>query len=204
MRQATDLHSMLHDPVKWGNMTMTHKDNFVLGIAVDRIAHAGTTLYLLSCVAPAGKVKAMRAIMHAQFGVPHIHTDNLSSAFPSSPALYGSVGELRVHEGGYTCRMEKLDYGLVYVVFIAKAPAFMTYLDSDTLWLKLKTDLYTTPLIPEWMPYVSREMIARKYLRECRCFRCNCGLLEISSDAKLDEIVIEGIKSGAISIPDTQ
>lgn len=94
-----------------------------------------------------------------------------------------------------------MEYGLCHAVFIVKNENFIRYLSPEAIWLKLNSDRYSTPLLPEWMPYVTRKLIEGKFLRECNCFRANSGVLDLKNEDDLDKIVIDGIKQGKISIP---
>ena len=65
----------------------------------------------------------------------------------------------------------------------------------------MDSEVYETPLIREWMPYITGELVRNKYLRECRCFRTNAAVLDLKTTKQLDDIVIEGLKKGKIRIP---
>lgn len=203
-----DLHPKLHPelskPIVWGSLTASYKENSVVGVQVDRLAHSGRELNLLSCVAPAQKMKALRAILHTKNGKPMITTCDCKTKFPIADGVYnGSYArDLSPSKWGYAMYMERLEHGLVHAVFITRDPGFIVYLDPESLWQKLKTDAFTTPLLREWMPWLTQQLIARNMLSECKCMRCNSAMLSIANEKVLDKVVCHGIQSGALVIPE--
>ncbi len=197
--------------LEFGTIAFAHKENEVPDVKCDRLAHDGGELCLVGLVAPSHHVKAIRAILHARQGTPWIKPHGVHTLLPSSINLMAAYnlqpirrtpGDLRLHENhGYETHLHKLDYGLVHALFTTRNPNFIRYLSPGALWEKLNSDRHTTPLLPEWMPWVTGELVRHKSLRECRCFRANSALLDIPGDEKLDEIVSSGLKSKSIRIP---
>ncbi len=197
------------EPVlQFGTITFTHKDNSVADCKFDRLAHAGSTLAVVALVAAPMQVKAIRAILHAKNGSPYIKPAGQGTKCPTSdPSGYGYgdyariPSQLQIDEAGYETYVHRLEYGLVHAAFVTRDEKFIRFMSPDSIWHKLKSDKYSTPLIREWMPYVNEQLIEKRLLKECKCYRLNCGVLDLANDSQLDEIVSEGIKNGRIAIP---
>jgi hypothetical protein len=187
---------------KLGVISFVHKDNAAADVKFDRIAHDGSTLEMVSLIAEPMRIKAIRAILLAK-GKPFIRAAGVATKHPSQGDLYGTgrPGDMYPDEAGYDIHLHKMDYGMAHAVFVTRNRDFIRYLSPDSLWQHLNSDRHSTPLLREWMPYVAKELVSRRFLRECRCYRCNSGVLSLKDDAHLDEIVTEGIKYGAISVP---
>ena len=77
------------------------------------------------------------------------------------------------------------------------------YVSPEAVWNRLMdSDSYETPLIREWMPYVTKQLVEKQLSSrvqvlpsERRHSRNQHG------QANLDDIVIEGLKNGSIRIP---
>lgn len=185
-----------------GISTFSHKDNAAADVRFDRIAHDGNKLQMIALVVEPMRAKAIRSILYAKQGKPMITAKGVPSRFPSAGDLaQNEPGDLVPDDGGYETYMHRLDYGMVHCVFVTRNANFIQHLSPESLWLRLNSDLFSTPLIQEWMTYLAQELIARNHLRECRCYRANCGVLDIKNDGQLDEIVSDGIRNGKIHIP---
>jgi hypothetical protein len=199
MATAEDLKAPIR---KFGAMTFSHNDNVAAGVKVDRLAHDGDTLMLVSVIAEPMRVKAIRAILHAKSGSPIIKPDGIMTKFPSA----GELGRhkprnFEINKAGYETFAVRMDYGMSHVMFVSKNEAFIRFLSPNAIWHKLNTSRFTTPMLSEWMPHITGKLIEAKHLRECHCFRANCGVLDSIKEQDLDDIVSEGIKSGRIRIP---
>ena len=76
----------------------------------------------------------------------------------------------------------------------------MKIVTDETIWQELTDPRFTTPVLRDWVPYISQEMRERDILEEAHVFNCNCGIMSATTK-DLDEIVTEGLRSGAIHIP---
>jgi hypothetical protein len=75
----------------------------------------------------------------------------------------------------------------------------MPVVTEESLWELLQNDLFTTPLLKEWIPWLAEEMKKRAVLGELTQFGCRAGLLFADSDT-LDGLVSDGIRSGHLRI----
>jgi len=168
-----------------------HKNMHVSGL-YDRIAIGGNVLALLSFVAPAGEVKAMRAA--------------LATNTKDSMTLSGQLPEGRKKDDrllpvteGYHVWAHRLPYGMVHALFIGRTPGLLMNASDDVLWAALKHERFTTPLLRAWLTYIKEGLEEKKKLYDCACVGCNCRLLNARTE-DLDELVASGLKSGFLRI----
>jgi hypothetical protein len=77
----------------------------------------------------------------------------------------------------------------------------MPCVTEESLWQKLRSPLFTTPLLREWVPWLMQNLIADGLLIKLPSFQCNPGLLTVDN-AGLDELVSRGVGTGALNIPE--
>jgi hypothetical protein len=167
----------------------------------DRIALAGNVIAVLSCVGSTPQVKALRACFGA--------------SLKGSIELFGrggesgvnlSLGDDKVWEtnaygfaGGYTVQAFRLGKDWAHALFIAKHQGLLLNASEECLWQDLKHERFETPLLRSWVPYLRERLIEEKKLHPCKCVGCDVwGLSARTKD--LDEMVVDGIKMGAIKI----
>jgi hypothetical protein len=189
-----------------GTLTFEHSDNVVRDCQCDRLAHINGTMMVASFVTSPNEVKAIRAILHNKKGKVGIRTEGLTFQYPSrSKDEYSSrFGDcyLAKDDAGYNLFVYKLDYGKIHATVISKSRNLLMYSSPESVWARLAdSEFYETPLLAAWMPYITKKLVEIRYLKECRCYRANCAVLGISRKEQLDEIIVEGLKSGAIRIP---
>jgi len=103
-------------------------------------------------------------------------------------------------QGRYKCHMHRLGYNQVHCLAVVKDSRLMPCVTEESLWQKLRSPLYTTPLLREWMPWLMQHLIADGLLVKLPAFQCNPGLLTVD-DAGLDALVSRGVGTGALNIP---
>lgn len=189
-----------------GTLTFEHGDNVIPDVECDRLAISGGCLMACSVVAGTGQIKAIRAMLHAKKGRVIIRSSSIGVIEPSkrnngySTRSYDPT--FFKEDDGYFLWIEKLDYGKAHAVFMSKSHKLLMYVSPDAVWERLMdSEKYETPLMREWMPYVTKKLIESNYLRECKCFRANAAVLEIKTVQQLDDIVTSGLKLGEIKIP---
>jgi hypothetical protein len=192
---------------KLGTLTFDHGDNVIPDLECDRLALSGHMLMACSVVASPGQVKAVRAILHAKKGRVQIRSSGISVVEPSrrNETWAGRTNDPWIapdQEDGYNLWVDKLEYGKVHATFISKSRKLLMYVSPEAVWARLMdSEHFETPLIREWMPYVTKKLVEKNYLRECKCFRANAATLEITKISQLDDIVTSGLETGAIKIP---
>jgi hypothetical protein len=185
----------------FGRIVFSLKENSSLG-RYDRLAHDSNTSQLVSLVAEPNHVKAIRAMLCSK-ATASIHATSAGAEAGTKPPMgpeykRSEPGWLRPDEAGYHCDHHKLDYGLAHATFVTKDPNFISRLSPTSLWATLMSERFSTPLIEEWMPYVTRELARRKLLYGCFCYRAVSGVPNLANSEPLDEIVSTGIKSGEL------
>ena len=187
---------------KFGTIELIGKDIAVPSTTFDRLAITGRgELLLVSVVAATQTVKQIRAVLHAG-GRTKIIAGGVKIKQPSREAAYyaHTPGNLNPSADGYVTHVHKLDYGMAHAMFITKAPGFMKVVTDETIWQELTDTRFTTPILREWVPYISKQMRAKEILEEAHCFNCNSGFMSANT-ADLDNIVTEGLRFGEIHIP---
>jgi hypothetical protein len=189
-----------------GTLTFAHADNLIPDCECDRVCYANSTLMAASFVATSNQIKAVRAILHAKRGKVSIRCTGITCQYPSktNDLAYRRFADplLEACEKGYNLWVHKMDYGKMHATVISKDKNLIMYVSPESVWSRLQdSELYETPMIREWMPYITQQLIRHQYLRECRCYRTNSAILDIKKVEQLDEIVTDGLKSGKIMIP---
>jgi hypothetical protein len=189
-----------------GTLTFEHSDNVVPDCECDRLVYSNNVLLAASFITTPGQMKAIRAILHARRGKVAIRANNFSAQYPSKSGneSYRRFSDPRMEpdEKGYNLWVHKLDYGKIHATVVSKEKDLIMYVSPESVWNRLMdSESYETPLIREWMPFVTGKLVELKHLRECRCFRANAAVLDIKKRENLDDIVLDGLKAGLIRIP---
>lgn len=190
----------LERPLAFGRIVVSLKENGSYG-QYDRLVHDGNTLKLVSLVAEPSRIKAMRAMFGSNTGTASIKVSGRDGATKlSSYQDYtrSEPGWMSPCNSGYMLQHHKMQFGNHHALFISKDPNFLVQLSPDSLWAALSSPRFTTPLLREWMPWVTAQLIKEGLLKECRCFRAVSGVLRMKDSAPLDEIVTKGIQSGEL------
>ncbi len=183
---------------------MSLKDNAVSKVRFDRIAHDSSTLCMITMVVEPMKFKAIRAMLYSKVGTPLIKISGQGTKHPSQEAdyWYRVPNTLEPDESGYDTYLQKLEYGLTHAALVTRNEKFIRNLTPESVWTKLKSSTYSTPLIQAWMPWLIEQLSEKNLLRECRCYRLNCAILDLKpGSSDLDDLVSEGIRSGKLVIP---
>jgi hypothetical protein len=185
----------------FGDIEFSGKDVATPSFPFDRLAISGRgELLLVSLVAPAMNVKQIRAILSGGAKVI-CNAGGVKVNQPSREDWYAHApGRLTSSADGYFCHVHRLDYCLCHALYVTKMPGFMRVVTEEALWQELNDTRFTTPLLREWVPYIQEELRLAELLEEAHVFNCTCGVLSAQTK-HLDEIVSEGLRSGAIHIP---
>ena len=101
---------------------------------------------------------------------------------------------------GYDVYRVNLAYGQWNYLFVSKRDGLVRNLNDEALWQELKKPDYTTPVLRKWIPYLKGQLEACgmvKYPR--RQSGCKIAIVKRSPE-RLDEVVSNGLKTGAIEI----
>jgi hypothetical protein len=168
-------------------------------LAVDRAGY----IYMVSMVAPAQLVKAVRAMLapnvtksdRVRVEFVDLKVRDRDNDYEHNAGFGHSISE------GYNCYVHKLDYGLVHAMFVTKSEKFLPEMSDAAIWKALKHEKRSTPVIRDWLPYIVKQLKENKSLHHCHTYRCDCGVLE-ADDKVLDMIVSRGLLLKEITIPE--
>jgi hypothetical protein len=195
----------------FGEIEFHWKDGATPSVKFNKIAHSGRSeLLMVSLVAESQRIKQIRAAL-APTGNKANNANRVSATaggvktnIPGREAWEaGAPGNLNPSAEGYLCYQHKLGFGLCHALFVTKAPGFLLVLSEEALWQELNTTRFTTPLLREWMPYLEQQLRDCNRLEDAHVYGCRCGILTATTK-KLDEIVIAGLTSGEIVIPEEE
>ena len=105
---------------------------------------------------------------------------------------------------GYTVHRARLQDSWWHMVAISRDPQLIPFLDEPSLWAKLKSTNFTTPVMQHWTPYIATALCTAttelhgKALQRCKSFRSNAGII-YANDETLDSIVSEGVRTNSLS-----
>jgi hypothetical protein len=120
------------------------------------------------------------------------------SIFPDVPRGPNDY-RLIYDSAGYERHIAKVALGTWQMMLVSRMPGFLPVLCPASLWGRLTSETFTTPLLKSWLPWIQKELERRELLLPLRCFNCACGWLKATSD-DLDEIVSEGLKTKKLVI----
>lgn len=102
-------------------------------------------------------------------------------------------------DAGYIVHRTKLDFNTWHIMAVAKVPELLQVMDDETLWQKLSSDAFTTPVLRSWVPWLKERLIEDCCLSKLDCFQCETGWLSLDS-SQLDDYVSKGVKSGQLEV----
>jgi hypothetical protein len=191
------------EPMQFGTIEMVGKDVSIIGQRYNRLActRRGEIL-LLSLIGNSADIKRVRACMlgGAKVGIQAAGAKIKQASQEDWQAA--NPGHIHATEEGYEFHKHKIGYGMEHALFLTRAPGFMRVVSPNSLWHELQKDRFTTPLMPEWMPYIEAKLREKEYLTEAFTYNCSCGLLSMTTP-QLDEIVEKGIRTRKLLIPST-
>jgi hypothetical protein len=162
-----------------------------LSVVCDRFAVDPDSdhLFLLSCAGPKSAIQKAKDRLQNPANVRVELDDGAGHRKTACPVSHGySV---------YTCELE---YRTVHALFVAKTPGFMPTLSAEALWRHLSGPRYTTPMVREWVPAITVDLLDTGLLRRSLCLGCNSAWL-VADSSELDRIVEIAVQAGEISIP---
>ncbi len=188
---------------KFGRLGVSLDKGGAYAIDADRVALSEDNVVLLASVlGDTGTIKGIRAVLNADvkayLSVEGIETrqagetshDYWSNRSPS----YAKKDETQ-----YLTFFHRLPFGMAHAVFVSKRPGFLPVGTPTRIWKELMDNRFTTPMLRGWMPYIVEQLRAKDLLRDAWCYRCQSVLLTATTE-DLDQIVTEGVASGALAI----
>lgn len=184
-----------------GELTV-HRKESLFAVYCDRIAvNSGGGIYYVSIVAPGVAAKAFGAALNGRTAVHLEHSGLELFGGPSGKDRPSFMpGWLRPLECRYRRTLVRFGFDWVHAAWLAKDPNFLPSVDPESLWKALNRPEYTTPLLREWLPYVTGRLVEARGLKYLWGQGTRCGLLT-ATVKQLDQAVSEGLRSGALAIP---
>jgi len=194
-----------NDSERFGTIEFSWKEGGTPPLKFNKIAHSGRSeLMMVSLICETQYVKSVRAaLVPDKKGSSRVSVvaGGVRTNVPGRDDSYASMpGRLYCGSDGYHVYTHKLGYGLAHAVFITKSPGFMMIVTEESLWQELNSTRFTTPILREWIPFIDRRLREISRLENAHVYECQCGILTATT-TKLDEIVVDGLKSGDIVIP---
>ncbi len=194
-----------NDSERFGTIEFSWKEGGTPSLKFNKIAHSGRSeLMMVSLICETQYVKSVRAaLVPDKKGSSRVSVvaGGVRTNVPGREDWYASMpGRLYCGSDGYHVYTHKLGYGLAHAVFVTKSPGFMMVVTEESLWQELNSTRFTTPILREWIPFIDRKLREISRLENAHVYECQCGILSATT-SKLDEIVIEGLSKGKISIP---
>jgi hypothetical protein len=155
-------------------------------IECDRLAHHGDgRVLVLSCHGPQQTLRGLGAILtsEAKVRLEHYDEDDCTTALAKDGC-------------GYRTYKHPLCQGLWHFLWVSKDPRLLVA-GKEALGQALLGDPFTTPVLPEWMPYLEGALEQESLLSALSSEGCTSAYLTASTE-ELDQIVSDGIRSGVL------
>ncbi len=150
---------------------------------------------LLSVAGPETAIKAVNACLQS----------NVNAIFNFDQEITNSEGRTRYcptmerDKAGYEVHKTRLGYNTWHLLAVSKLPGFMPVMSETALNRELRSPLFTTPFLREWIPYLSDRLAEAGMLTILPGFNTTCALLKGGSP-ELDEAVTVGVREGHLTI----
>ena len=162
-------------------------------------------LLFASIVTEQIKIKGIRSILNTDRKVK-VSFSGMSLDVPLEPGKTRpywhrpiTSGHLEKHAESYHFETHRLQYGMAHAVLWSKSDSLILSMDDASIWRKLKSDEFTTPLMPHWTRYLVQRLKDASVLSHAHCQGCNVGTI-IATTKDLDAIVSDGLAKREISI----
>jgi hypothetical protein len=179
-------------------MTFYQTDRGAYSAWVEKLACTNQgELLLASVIGDQQILRGMAAALNNNGGTMEIKTEKFRVTLGDASAEPSALH--RSKDVTYECRFVKLPYGKAHGMFISRSAGFMPAITEPHLWQDLTSPRFSTPLLREWMPYVTAQLQERKLLIPVPGFRCECARLVATGD-DLDTIISQGVIDGKLQI----
>ena len=196
-------------PLKGADPTISASVEF------NSIAVHGGELMFVSAVGSDASFKVMQAVANSGGSIPAMWVaSGLEVLTPSSAKFnrkYPQMpGRLMVSGQGYNVHKHRLGFGQEHRLFVSRRSGFMLVATPEAIWMELKSNSFSTPILRPWLTYITEQLTERRLLVECKVHPYEesedstapiLGCKVISASTKdLDDIVLAGLRSGRITI----
>lgn len=181
-------------------------DDIRYGVRCDRIAVTyNNELLFASFVGDSIKIKGIRGILNTnrkvkmQFGGMRAKLPESYQPRNGYRTRVVTSGYLVKYGDSYHMETHRIQYGQMHAVVWTDSENLILSMDDTTIWETLKSEMFTTPIMPQWTGYLKEKLIANGTLNHAYCQGCDIGTLT-STDKVLDKIVSRGLENNHIHI----
>lgn len=185
--------SLITDPTppRVGKVTLSSKDTS-LSFHCNALAFDGqdrnNTLMVLSVAGAATSIKALTASLVVK---------SKTVVKPESiPGMNTYLDLVRCKEG-YTFHRSRMAYNTWHLLAIAKHDGILLNASEQAVWLALRDQRITTPIVRWWVPYLLTTLRKSHHIRPLRCFGCEVAMFDANTEV-VDRAVTIGIQQGQI------
>lgn len=170
-------------------LNMFGKD-VAISVQCEAVATDGYFIHLVSAIGPASTIKAIAVGLRN----PTLARFRCNDT-PVKLCNDGVNGQLSGTTDGYDIHRHFLGMNSWHMLAVSKWKKLLMAGDDDTLWQRLRSEDYTTPMIRSWVPEIKKQLLEHGLLLPLECFGCEAYYLR-ANDKNLDEIVSAGVLSG--------
>lgn len=174
-----------------GEFTITTNDTkFTYKLAaLGTVGTEAGSIAILSTVASQTAIKALHACL----------SKAAKTTFSAICDGFEPEWELQAAEMGYRFQAVKLGYSAWQSLALARTPGLICKLNDSSLWTELQRDTITTPILPDWLPWLGNELEREGHLTPLHSFQCDGALLDLNTES-LDKIVARGLRRRRLAI----
>lgn len=180
-------------PPKFVTLKMRGKE-VAISVECEAIATDGYAIHMVSAVGSASSVKSLAAGLRMPELVRFVCDDS-----PVKLSAEGLNGVLRGASEGWEVHKHLLGMNTWHLLAWSKWGKLLVAGDDETLWQRLRSSDYTTPILRSWMTPIRQQLMEHNLLQQMQCFGCSCHYLS-ATDVGLDKIVSEGVLSGHLKL----
>ena len=160
------------------------------------------TIALVSVAGPQTAVKSFAAALNENCKL-RVNVDGMDIKLAdgsTEPAQRWQDFERVAGQGKYKVAMHRLPFNSVQCTARLKDPRLLPSVSEEALWILLRSNRFTTPLLRPWVPWLMKAMLEDGTLERLPAFQCQPGVLAID-DGGLDKLVTQGINEGRLTVP---
>ncbi len=150
-------------------------------------------LYLLSIAAPEMTIRSISAMLQTA----------ARATFEAKGA--GDLGHVKyTREPVYGYQVKRRRLGACntwHLLAVSRDPRFIPSLSEEAVAERIMGDEFTTPMLPEWVPYVFRKLQENEHFQSLWGCGVKSALMRVL-DGDLDDIVKQGLANRQIQIAD--
>jgi hypothetical protein len=169
-------------------------------VGCDALALLENRIALLSVAGPETAVKAVNACLQSNVNSRfEFDQDIRVGRKPGSEGWSRYCPTMERDKAGYETHKTRLGFNTWHLLAVSKLPGFMPVLSESALNRELRSPLFTTPFLREWVPYLSDKLAEAELLQVLPGFNTTCAFLKAGTP-ELDEAVTVGVSEGHLKI----